>query len=367
MSHTPIDPLSVAREAAESLMHRYPDPAELPPAHRWHYHQGVFLFGMLKLWEETGEDRYLEYVKAYVDALVDEQGNLELATTELDAMQAGNLLFPLHERYGEARYKKAMDYILGLLEGFHTTPEGGFWHKEKYPNQQWLDGLYMAGPFSVHYASLFGRPELYDLFVKQALLIERHTRDPQTGLLRHAFDYSKQAPWADPVTGIAPEAWGRALGWFPAALLDILDHLPPSHTGYRVLEEMFRDLMGPIVRVQDRATGLWFQVLDKGHDPSNWLETSCSALFLYSLSKGIRTHRLPVDPYITHARKAFQGIVGKTSRDPEGYLHIHDICIGTGVGDYRHYLERPRSIDDLHGVGAFILGCVEFHRTRESI
>lgn len=145
----------MGKKACDSLMDTY-QAGELPPAHRWHYHQGVFLCGMELLWEAVREDRYLEYIGQYVDDLVDDQGNFYFARDELDAVQAGLLLFTLHERTGKGKYRTAADKLRNLLLTVNRTAEGGYWHKDKYPYQMWLDGLYMAGVFSLKYANAYG-------------------------------------------------------------------------------------------------------------------------------------------------------------------------------------------------------------------
>ncbi|NLG85271.1 MAG: glycoside hydrolase family 88 protein, partial [Firmicutes bacterium] len=323
-----LAPLEWAAKACASLMATY-RPEELPPAGRWHYHQGVFLLGMQRLWEITGEERYFDYVRGYVDHLIDADGAFERERTELDSMQAGCLLYPILERTGDERYRKALDSLIGQLATFNRTRLGGFWHKEKYPDQQWLDGLYMIGPVTVRYARLFNRPELFDLITLQARLIYDHTLDARTGLLRHAYDESRRADWADPVSGIAPEAWGRAMGWVSAGILDILDDLPPAHKDRKTLEAMVKNLMSAVVRVQEKSTGLWYQVLDKGDRVDNWLETSCSSLFVYSLCKGRRKGRR--EPSLLEpAVRGFRGTLGKTAINEAGLLEIRDICIGTG-------------------------------------
>lgn len=363
MNITTLSPGEAARSAAAALMHTYPDPASLPPAGRWHYHQGVFLLGLQRLAELDGERRLLEYTRRYIDALIGPDGSLELARTELDAMQPGNLIFPfLEEDRDRRRYRRALDFILSLLKDFPRTDQGGFWHKHKYPNQQWLDGLYMAGPVAVHYGREFDRPDFFRLFADQARLIEAGARDPSTGLLRHGFDRSGEAPWAVAPDGKAPEVWGRALGWFPAALLDMLDYLPPDGEEAAELKAMFRRIMPPIIEHRDKASLLWFQVIDRADDPANWIESSSSALFIYSIAKGVRTGLLE-PALLKRADDSFQALVKCCcSDDGEGFLELNDICIGTGIGTYDFYLHRPVKSNDLHGVGAFILAAVELVR-----
>lgn len=350
-------PLFWARRACETMMAKF-KPSELPPVGRWHYHQGVFLKGMLMVWRKIGNNAYFEYVKGYVDSLIQPDGTFEYRKTELDSIQAGLLLFDLYQKTNDPRYKKAADELISFMTGWKKTSEGGFWHKENYPYQMWLDGLYMAGPFAVQYASVFNRPELFDLVAQQAELMITHTKDEKTGLCYHAWDESRQAVWADPGTGRSPEFWGRSIGWLMVALVEILDYLPQDHPKRAYLIGELKSLIRAVAKVQDIKTGMWFQVPDKGDDPQNWVEHSCSCLFVYGIAKAVRMGYVE-DTYQEIAARGFEGLVNMVIVDDEGRVTIPQICIGTGVGDYAHYLARPRSENDLHGVGAFLFACVE--------
>lgn len=347
-----------AERACNALMGKFA-PEALPPVDRWHYHQGVFLLGMERCWKENGKNEYYEYLKAYVDSQILPDGSIRhYNAEELDDIQPGILLFNLYQKTGDERYKKALYTLVPLLRSWKKNAEGGFWHKTRYPNQMWLDGLFMGGPIAVEFGHVFNEPEYFDMVTYQALLMAKHTLDEKTGLLRHGWDESRQAAWAEPETGKAPEVWGRAVGWFTVALLDIFDHLPENHENKVVLEQILKDLLDAVLRFQDKESGLWYQVIDKGSLPDNWLETSCSCLFVYSLAKAVRKGYLEKS-YLQHAWKGYQGIIDRLGYDEKGEVIIGDICIGTGIGDYAHYIARPRSENDLHGAGAFILMCVE--------
>ena len=237
------------------------------------------------------------------------------------------------------------------------NPEGGFWHKKRYPNQMWLDGLYMGGPICAQYGKEFGRPLCFEVCAYQALLMEKRTKDPATGLLYHAYDQSRAMAWADPVTGQSPEFWGRSMGWVPVALLDDLDFFPEEFAPRGEIIRMTTDLLKALVPYQDEKTGLWYQVVNKGDDPRNWLETSCSCLYVAAICKAVRRGFLDRS-YLRFARKGYEGIISRLKWDEKGII-IDGVCIGTGVGDYEHYLARPTSANDLHGMGAFILMCQE--------
>ncbi|HWJ77112.1 MAG TPA: glycoside hydrolase family 88 protein [Niallia sp.] len=363
ISNKTLSPLQWAEKACETLMAKF-DPEQLPPE-RFHYHQGVFLSGMEKCWRLTKKDQYFEYIKRWVDSHVLDDGTVtKLKADELDDIQPGVLLFNLYEQTGDERYKKALYNIVPLLKTLKKNPSGGFWHKEHYENQMWLDGLYMGGPVAVQFAHTFGESEYADMITQQALLLEKHTKDPETGLLYHGWDETKVAPWADPITGTAPEFWGRAIGWVPVGLLEIFDSLPEDHKDKEALTQTLQNLTLALTNYQDSDTGLWYQVIDKGHLADNWLETSCSCLFVQAIAKAVRLGYLD-EKYLDYAWKGYQGVIDTLKFDKDGNVIIGNICIGTGIGDYAHYIARPTSENDLHGAGAFILMCVEMSQARE--
>ncbi|WP_151737159.1 glycoside hydrolase family 88/105 protein [Paenibacillus tengchongensis] len=356
----PKAPMDWARRACDSLMNTY-QAGELPPAHRWHYHQGVFLCGMELLWEEVQEERYIHYIREYVDGLVDDHGNLYFSRDELDAVQAGQLLITLYRLTGLAKYRIAAGKLRRLLQTVNRTSEGGYWHKDKYPYQMWLDGLYMAGVFSLKYADAFGEAELRKTVLEQERLMRKHMKDEATGLLYHAWDESRRMPWADPDTGCSPEFWSRSLGWYGLAVSQFLDLLPEDEPGH---EELSRELAGftaALIRYQDKESGLWYQVTDKGDRPDNWLETSGSCLFVYTLAKAVNRGIAPPGA-ANAAHIGYEGLIRVLKQDDYGRLILPDICIGTSAGDYENYATRPKVANDLHGVGALVMACVEMAR-----
>jgi unsaturated rhamnogalacturonyl hydrolase len=348
-------PTQWATAACHSLMNRY-SPMELPPENKWHYHQGVFLMGMLQLWESNREIKYLHYVKEYVDRLIDEYGNFYFQRDELDAMQAGLLLFTLEDQYGDTRYRIAADKLRQLLLTLNVTSEGGFWHKDKYPYQMWLDGLYMGGVFSVQYARRYDQPELIEQVLLQEKLMRAHMKDERTGLLYHAWDEKRATAWANKETGCSPEFWGRSLGWYGIALVDILAMLPEQHPAKFVLSKELSDLVYSLIRYQDKVSGMWYQVVDKPNEPDNWLESSCTSLFIYTIASAIH-QGIVTDECRSAAVAGYEGLLEHCIRFDEQGLIMTGICIGTSAGDYMNYVTRERSENDLHGVGAFVMAC----------
>lgn len=361
-SNKTLTPIQWAEKACETLMAKF-EPELLPPE-RFHYHQGVFLSGMEKCWRQTNKSKYYDYIKRWVDSHILADGSImKFNSDELDDIQPGVLLFTLYEQTGDERYKKALFNLVPLLKSWKTNPSGGFWHKEHYPNQMWLDGLYMAGPIAVQFGKTFNQSDYFDMMTYQAILMEKHTKDPDTGLLYHGWDETKEANWADPITGLAPEFWGRAIGWYPVALLEMFDHLPEDHKDKQILTSILQDLLVALTKYQDSDTGLWYQVIDKGNLSDNWLENSCTSLFVQAIAKAVRMGYLDAK-YMKYAWKGYNGVIDTLKYDEKGNLLIGNICIGTGIGDYAHYIARPTSENDLHGAGAFILMCVEMNQAK---
>ncbi|MDO5425192.1 MAG: glycoside hydrolase family 88 protein [Eubacteriales bacterium] len=352
-------PLCYAQAACDTMMRRYPAP-DLPPKGHFHYHQGVFLSGMLNTWKLCKDSRYLDYAAQWVRAVFTPEGEIrQYDHADLDDIQPGILLYSLYDATGDAFYLRCIESTAKQIPDIPRCACGGFWHKVSMPNQMWLDGLYMAGPFLAEYARRFDRPEWRELIVKEILLMREHTCDPATGLWKHAWDESRQAEWCDPATGLAPEFWGRSIGWVPVAVQDVLRQMEPADRGFEELQALTRSLLLSVRKYQS-ADGRWYQVVDKGGQPGNWLENSCSCLFSAALSRAYIT-RLMGQEALTDAMRAFVGVRDSLEWDGENLL-IGNVCIGTGVGDYTFYCERPCSVNDLHGVGAFLLMCTELQQ-----
>lgn len=354
-----MSPIDYAKAACDTMMRKY-KPEDLPPKGHFHYHQGVFLSGVYQTYCLCREERYFEYIRSWVDSVVDADGNIDFYDKgQLDDIQPGILLFPLWERTKEKRYSKALDTLASAIKEYPCNPEGGFWHKEWFPQQMWLDGLYMAGPICAEYAAKFGKPEFFDIAVTQALLMRAKTKDEATGLWYHAWDYTKTAEWADKKTGRAPEFWGRSIGWVPVALLDELDFLPEKHPEYSEICGMVTELLLAVCKYQSEE-GRWYQVVNKGSEPGNWPENSCTCLYVAAICKAVEKGLLP-SSYMEQARKGYEAVLQSLKWDGNDLL-VGNVCIGTGVGSYEYYCERPVSVNDLHGMGAFLLMCAQMQK-----
>lgn len=355
--------LDYARLACDTMMDNYvPDkPREAGLLEYFNYHDGVFLSGMEKVYELTQDEKYYNAIKYWVDRFVDEDGNLLKARiNQLDDLMPTRLMIKLYEKTGDERYKKVLDFTMGLYKNWAVNEYGGFWHKDIDPNQMWLDSLYMGCPNLVLYAEKFGGQELLDIVYLQMKLMWDNMRDERTGLLYHCWDPSKKAPWSDPKTGLAPEFWGRALGWYAVTVFDLASHMPDSYAKKQEFINNGIELIKAIISYRDEKTKKWFQIVNRGNDPENWIETSCSCLYTYAIAKGVNEGYLD-ESYRQIARECYEGIINDIKVDGDK-IEIEDICIGTGVMSYDKYLQRPRKTNDQHGMGAFVLMCSEYYK-----
>jgi unsaturated rhamnogalacturonyl hydrolase len=339
---------------------------------RWDYVGGLMLLGIHEVYRRTGDERYFAYVKENTDRWVRPDGTIEgyrMEEFNIDHVNQGKVLFPLYARTGDERYRRAIELLREQMRQHPRTREGGFWHKRIYPNQMWLDGLYMAAPFLAQYAVEFNEPELFDDVAHQILLMARHARDPRTGLFYHAWDETRSMNWADRETGLSPNFWGRAMGWYAMAIVDVLDHLPQDHRDRPEILRLLRDMSDALVRVQDPVTGMWYQVLDMPNREPNYHETSASSMFAYAFAKGARKGYLPAE-FREIAQRAYDGIVRKYVRtDDDGMLSLHGIVEVAGLGgprqrdgSFEYYMSEPVVKNDFKGVGPFVLASLELSR-----
>jgi unsaturated rhamnogalacturonyl hydrolase len=350
---TPAAPAADWSEAViASTMHRTPEPADLGG---WGYAISLYLYGQYLVYKRTGNKKYLDYIQGWVDSHVNADGEIDRKITALDYMLPGNLLIVLHKETAQQKYKTAADTIRHTFDTYPRTTDGGFWHALSRQHQLWLDGMYMSMPFLVRYGQEFNDQKYAcDEAVKQLLIYAKHLNDPPSGLLYHAYDESAKQPWAQPVTHHSSFFWCRAIGWYGMALIEVLEVLPRHHAQRGDLIKLVRQLAKAYERYQDPATGRWYEVVDKATTPGNWLETSSSSMYTYTLSRAMERGYIGRH-YEGVMNKGYKGVLTQLSRDDQGFAHIANICGGTNVGDLQFYLDRPRNTDDFHGIGAFLI------------
>lgn len=346
-------PADISKAVVETTMRDHPSATELG---NWGYTQALYLYGEYLVYERTHDPLYLAYIKSWADAHVDAQGKIDKQINALDYMLPGNIILILYRETGEAKYKTAATEIWDrLTKTYPRTEDGGFWHATTRQHQLWLDGVYMSLPFMVHYGEAFGQQKYaYDEASKQLLIYASHLNDPASGLLFHAYDESGTQKWADPVTHHSSIFWARSIGWYGMTLIDVLEKMPADHPNRPKLIALVRQLVQAYARYQDPKTGLWYNVVNQPNQPGNWLETSASSMYIYTISKAVERGYVP-KMYKTVACKGYRGVLSELSVDANGGVNISNICIGTNVGDLQFYLDRPRKTNDEHGLGAFLI------------
>ena len=359
-----MDALEYAVIGADTLMNRF-TAEELPPTDRFHYHQGVFLEGVDRVYKVTGDKKYRDYIKAWVDFNVDADGNIPTChTDEFDDIQPGLLLFDLSRDTGDMRYKKPLDLFAKITEEWPVNSEGAVWHKYLKPYQMWLDCMYMMGVITTRYAFEFDRPDLFEIVHTFMSVMRSHMTNPETGLLYHMYDESRTNPFVDE-NGLIKVHWARAISWVTVTMAEILEIIPENHKYRSEFLDLFVSLMTNLKKYQDEKTGMWYQVADRPNDPRNWTETSATALIAYSAAKGVRLGCLD-ESFRSVAMRGYEGELTQVKIE-NGKMDISGICVGTGVGPLGYYLNRPTSSNDLHGMGAFLMLTAEIHRLENGI
>lgn len=356
---------------AESEMVRNPESwqVDFQPSLKWDYCHGLELGAMMDVYDRYGDAKFYEYALAYADTMVDEDGTIKkykLTDYSLDRINSGKMLFRIYEQTKNDKYKKALDLLRSQFDGQPRNADGGFWHKKVYPNQMWLDGLYMGTPFLAEYAYRNNEPQAYQEVINQIKIVARHTYDPANGLFRHACDVSKREKWADKETGQSQHCWGRALGWYMMAIVDDLDFIPQHEPGRDTVLVILNHIAETLKKYQS-PEGLWYQVMDKSGEPGNYLESSCSAMFVYSLFKAVRKGYIP-SSYFAVARKGYEGILNEFIKvDDNGLVSITKACAVAGLGgknyrmgDYDYYIHEQIRDNDPKAVGPFILASLEW-------
>ena len=341
---------------------------------KWEYTHGLIMTSMEKLYKETDDKKYLNYIKNFAEFMIDDRGEIKTykkSDYNIDRVNGGKFLIGLYEETGEDRYKKALERLRDQMREHPRNSEGGFWHKKVYPHQMWLDGLYMGSPFLARYAAAFEEPKLFDDVANQIRVMDKYAYSEESGLYHHAYDESKEQRWADPKTGLSTNYWARSIGWFSMALVDVLDYLPEDHPKRKNIIEIANKLADGILKYQDE-TGVWYQVIDQGDREGNYLESSASSMFAYFLLKGSE------NGYLTEGHReagitAYEGIIQEfIKEEDDGALTLTNVCGVAGLGgdpyrdgSYEYYIGEEIRENDPKGVGPFILASLEYEALKK--
>ena len=349
---------------------------------KWDYTMGLFTLSLLKLNEVSPDERFVKFSADKVGSLISSNGiqGYKREEFQLDALNPGKTLLLLWQTV--TNHNPEYFYACAeLVRQFETQPrtfDGGFWHKQRYTNQMWLDGVYMAEPFYAAMGKyLIDSNRAYDEVAKQIRLIDEHTYDAKTGLNYHGRDAAKMQPWANPVTGCSSTFWGRADGWYAMALVDVLDYFPTNHPARPQIIAALQKLSMGVLKFQDFRTGLWWQVMDQGGRPGNYLEATASAMFVYALAKSVN-HGYLSRVYVPAIEKGYAGIVQNLIiADGEKSWSLTHCCSVAGLGgspsngkyrdgSFDYYCGEPIVKNDLKGIGPFILAGIEMQQLTAS-
>ena len=330
----------------------------------WNYVDGCMMNALLSMARITGESRYFRFVDSFIDSFVLEDGSIRGYKPDahtLDDINEGRVLFELYEKTGKEKYKKAADFLKRRLDEQPRTWEGSFWHKQIYPNQVWLDGVYMAQPFAALYEKYFGSGDYADI-VRQVEIVRARMRDEKTGLYFHGYDASKTAFWCDKETGLSGNFWLRAMGWFSVALADLVEILPLGSQRDSIAG-IFAQLMADAAPFAAPDTGMYYQVMDQGGREGNYQESSGSSMIAYAMLKGARLGVLD-GKYAALGKKTFDGIMDTCLEFSDGQLCLSNICLVAGLGPennrrrdgtYAYYISEPVVKNDAKGAAPFLM------------
>lgn len=368
---TETDYEKVAVELADGVIHRfdslvtYNNPSKI----KWQY--DIAFLGMAI--DKLGylDYHYSKYFEDFINYFVNDDGTFDIykqSDYNLDHINPAKGLITLYKRTGDEKYRQAINLFVEHLKKQPRTSKGGFWHKKIYPQQMWLDGIYMSAPFMAQYAREFNEPLWFSEVFNQVTLIYSKTLNPENGLLYHAWDASRSQAWCNPETGQSREHWGRAMGWYAMALVDILDYYPEKQPGRDSIVTILQSTCESIAEVMDPESRLWYQVLDKGDMEGNYLEASASMMFVYTFARGANKGYLP-EKYLQLAEKSYEAAMETFIRTGEdGFPVLTNTCGGCGLGgnpyrdgSYGYYINEKRVDNDPKGMAPFILASIELH------
>lgn len=343
----------------------------------WNYIDACMITSLLELYKTTKEQKYIDFIKKFVDYYVFEDGTIRGYHKDkysTDDVCESRILFDMLDITGEEKYDKAIEYTFDQVKTHPRTKEGNFWHKKIYPNQIWLDGLYMMQPFYTRYQTLRNKKDYADI-VNQFKNVRKLMFDDKAKLYYHGYDSSREMFWADKKTGLSKNFWLRAIGWFTVGLVDVLDYMDEQmYDEYNSIKEILKETIDGVLQYQDKDSKMFWQVVNYPGREGNYLETSGSSMIAYALLKGVRLEVLP-ERYRQIGMDIFNGIAKKyLTVKEDGDLNLGGICLVAGLGPannlrrdgtYEYYISEPIVENDAKGVGPFIMAYTEMIKITE--
>lgn len=337
----------------------------------WNYIDGCMMTSLYTIYKLKGEKRYLDFIDNFIDYYVYEDGNVrgyELETYNVDNLNEGRVLFDLYAETGKDKYLKAIELLHRQVLGQPRTEYGNFWHKKIYPDQVWLDGLYMAQVFYTRYETQFNGGKNLEDIVKQFENVYAHMYDKRKKLYYHGWDCTKKAFWSDRETGLSKNFWLRAVGWYTVGLADAIGYFPDGAENLKErLNRIFGSTLEGLEQYVDADKDMFWQVVDCGGREGNYLETSGSAMIAYAMMKGARLG-LVDKRFAATGRRIFEGICREYLSERDGKLNLGGICLMAGLGPesnrrrdgtYEYYISEPVVENDAKGTGPFVMAYTE--------
>lgn len=342
----------------ETVMTRYPD-YRMAYWKDYTYVQGYMFEAMDRLGLLTGDSKYLEYIKKYIDNFLDEDGNYRGGElTNLDNFMTGSTFCTLYGRTGEEKYKKAALQILKAMDTYPSS-DGQFWHGNRSPNM-WVDGVFMMQMFLIRCAQYVGEAEYcYDIACRNIITAARHLQRPD-GLVLHAWTTEpEKTVWADKRTGLSPEVWSEGMGWYTLVVPELLALLPKSHPSYNQVLDIYQKMCKGLKNVQDEKTGGWFMVVDKGNNPLNFIDPSGTAMFTYSIQRGVQLGLLKPKEYASVAQRGYQSLFPFVVVNSRGLLDVIGACDGVTIKkDFTEYVTVPKILNAKEAVAGMLWAAV---------
>ena len=337
----------------------------------WNYEDGCILMGCQQLYMATSDEKYLQFILEYLKDFINDDGSInhyELDKFNIDNINAGKVLYFAYQKTGQRKYREAIEFLIDQLQKHPRTQSGNFWHKFIYPNQIWLDGLYMAQPFYMEYETRFGNKEHYSDILNQFENVRKYMYNNDKGLYYHAYDEMKIQPWADKTTGLSPNFWLRSMGWYVMALIDVIGNMSIEiFEIYKRLEVIFKEAIKGILSYRDEKSGLFYQIVDRSDVQNNYTETSGSAMVAYAIMKACQMGVLSKEKYEAVGKGIMESLISNKLQKKEGGMELNSICqvAGLGPGEQRdgsveYYLSERVVSNDPKGVGPFMMAYAQY-------
>jgi unsaturated rhamnogalacturonyl hydrolase len=340
----------------------------------WNYIDGCMMTSLIELYKVKKDQRYIDFSKRFIDHFILPDGTIkgyQIENYNVDDICEGRVLFDLYQMTGDIKYRHAIEFIYTHIKRQPRTKTGNFWHKLIYPNQVWLDGLFMAQPFYTRYETTFNNHQHYDDIIHQFENVRKNMFDENKKLYVHGFDAEKSIFWADPETGKSKNFWLRAMGWYVVAIVDVMSYMEDSSVE-TFFKPLLKEIVDGLLQYQDPKTHLFYQVVDLADEPGNYVEASGSALISYAILKACRMQALDAH-YQAKGLEIFHGIVDTYLSEKDGDLNLGGICLVAGLGpehnkrrdgSYQYYISEPIVENDAKGVGPLIMAYTEVIQTK---